>query len=107
MFELWLDVALGALWGFWLVMYLDRFYNKQVAAIYLCVFVFVQKSFKANRTLASFINLFLLCLFLMSASAAFGSVVQSWGLFVFGWCLGFGVYSLCFSLPKAATRRRA
>ncbi|MEZ8141792.1 hypothetical protein A1OO_04675 [Enterovibrio norvegicus FF-33] len=107
MFELWLDVALGALWGLWLVMYLDRFYNKQVAAIYLCVFVFVQKSFKANRALASFINLLLLCLFLMIASALIGGVVQHWGLFVLGWCLGGGVYSVCFSLPKPEVRRRA
>ncbi|MDD1794247.1 hypothetical protein L4D06_16670 [Enterovibrio makurazakiensis] len=102
----WLDTVIGLLWGFWLAMYLDRFYAKQVTAVHLCVFVFVQKSFKTNRALGSFINLSVLCLFLMAASALIGHFVESWGLFVLGWILGYGIYLLRFSQPKPDVQRR-
>ncbi|CZF81300.1 MULTISPECIES: hypothetical protein [Grimontia] len=105
MFETWFDIAVGSLWGFWLVMYLDRFYRRQVMAINLCVFVFWGRSFKANRYLSTFINIVLVVVFLLSASALIGSLVESWGLFIVAWCLGMAVYALCFSMPKPVSRR--
>lgn len=107
MFETWLNITLGVLWGFWLALYLDRLYSKQVTGITLCVFVLLGKSFKANRALASAINIVLISLFLLSASAVIGQFVASWFLFIVAWCVGMAVYSFFFSLPKKLPRRKA
>ncbi|KKD58432.1 hypothetical protein RN22_21240 [Grimontia sp. AD028] len=106
MFETWLDIAVGTLWGFWLAMYLDRYYRRQVAVVNLCVFVFWGKSFKANRYLATCINVLLVVIFLLLASALIGHLVDNWGAFIGAWCLGLAVYALCFSLPKPISSRK-
>ncbi|MDD1781363.1 hypothetical protein LRP49_09120 [Enterovibrio sp. ZSDZ35] len=97
---MWGDALLGCAWGFWLALYLDRLYLKQVTLIKLGVFVFWGRSYKANNTLAFVINLLALSLFLLGASAVIGGMVTAWMAFIVGWCASYACYVLFFSSSK-------
>lgn len=101
-----IDGIMGGVWGFWLALYLDRFYARQVTAINLCVFVFWARSFRANRLLATALNLILLISFLMLASMLFGHWVESWSVFVACWCGGYAAYSFYLATPKTSQGSR-